>query len=138
VWTYKLRYVRCGKWNCRCGQGGIGHGPYWYGYEHRGGRVRSKYFGKRPTSAGWTGDTGSARADVDPPQSNLWDRYAFFGKMDQRTAFRIFGYRYATETGDLVKRYRALAMQHHPDLGGDTQVMAAINAAYAWLKGWLK
>jgi DnaJ-class molecular chaperone len=28
------------------------------------------------------------------------------------------------------KAYRALAMEHHPDKGGDSEVMAKINRAY--------
>lgn len=31
---------------------------------------------------------------------------------------------------DLKKQYRELAMQHHPDVGGDTETMKAINSEY--------
>jgi hypothetical protein len=138
VWTYKLRYVRCGKWNCRCATDPIGHGPYWYGYQHRGGRVHSKYFGKRPTSAGWAGYDDPARNAPEPPKSAEARRFQYRGKMDNNTAFRIFGYRYSTEVTDLQKRYRLLAIEHHPDHGGDVHIMTAINVAYAYLKGWLR
>lgn len=30
--------------------------------------------------------------------------------------------------------YRSLALEHHPDRGGATQAMQAINAAAAWLR----
>jgi hypothetical protein len=37
---------------------------------------------------------------------------------------------------EVKSRYRDLAKQHHPDLGGDTAIMQAVNAAYeAALKG---
>ena len=41
-------------------------------------------------------------------------------------------YFYACETQDEAKKlYRQLAMQHHPDKGGSTQVMQEINIEYA-------
>lgn len=44
---YRLEYVRCGKERCKtCADGGQGHGPYWYRYSYRGGRVRKTYVGK--------------------------------------------------------------------------------------------
>lgn len=42
---YRLEKVRCGKDNCRCA-GGEPHGPYWYLYARRGGRLTSRYVGK--------------------------------------------------------------------------------------------
>lgn len=38
--------VRCGKATCKCARGAA-HGPYWYGYWSEGGKMRSKYIGKR-------------------------------------------------------------------------------------------
>ena len=43
---YRLEKVRCGKPNCRCAAGQL-HGPYWYLYQRRGGKLASKYVGKR-------------------------------------------------------------------------------------------
>ncbi|MCA1838895.1 MAG: hypothetical protein ABR507_06410 [Actinomycetota bacterium] len=41
--SYRLEPVRCGKPGCtRCP-----HGPYWYAYWREGGRVRSRYIGRR-------------------------------------------------------------------------------------------
>lgn len=41
--TYRLESVDCGKQGCtKCP-----HGPYWYAYWREGGRVRSRYIGKR-------------------------------------------------------------------------------------------
>lgn len=40
--VYQLEKVRCGKPSCRS----CPHGPYWYGYQRKGGRVVSFYVGK--------------------------------------------------------------------------------------------
>jgi hypothetical protein len=41
--TYRQEHVRCGRDGCsRCP-----HGPYWYAYWREGGRLRSRYIGKR-------------------------------------------------------------------------------------------
>ena len=52
--TYRHEKVRCGKPGCKS----CPHGPYWYAYWREGGRVRSRYIGRRlpdedepPTSA---------------------------------------------------------------------------------------
>lgn len=47
---YRLEKVRCGKPNCRCAGGKL-HGPYWYLYRRKGGRLASKYVGKRLPNA---------------------------------------------------------------------------------------
>ena len=42
--VYQLEKISCGKERCRrCPHG---HGPYWYSYQRRDGRVVSKYIGK--------------------------------------------------------------------------------------------
>ncbi len=43
---YQLEKIRCGKPNCKCAKGEL-HGPYWYRYEKKQGRLRSKYIGKQ-------------------------------------------------------------------------------------------
>jgi hypothetical protein len=41
--SYRLEAVSCGKPGCsKCP-----HGPYWYAYWREGGRVRSRYIGRR-------------------------------------------------------------------------------------------
>lgn len=43
--SYRLESVSCGKRGCsRCP-----HGPYWYAYWWEGGKVRSRYIGRRLT-----------------------------------------------------------------------------------------
>ncbi len=46
--TYSQQYRRCGKPDCpRCADGAAGHGRYWFAYWREGGRLRSRYLGKR-------------------------------------------------------------------------------------------
>lgn len=44
--TYRRERVRCGKPSCKCAAGAL-HGPYWYAYSRKNGRLVSKYIGKR-------------------------------------------------------------------------------------------
>lgn len=55
--TYRLEKVRCGKLNCRCAAGKL-HGPYWYLYQRRGGKLTSKYVGKRLPGGGDATEAG--------------------------------------------------------------------------------
>ena len=44
--TLRLERVKCGKDRCKkCAEGG-GHGPYWYLYFRRHGKLTSRYIGK--------------------------------------------------------------------------------------------
>lgn len=46
--SYRLESVKCGKPGCtRCP-----HGPYWYAYWREGGRVKSRYIGRRHPDEG--------------------------------------------------------------------------------------
>lgn len=44
--TYQLEMVSCGKERCKKCAGGPSHGPYWYHYFRRGGKLTSRYVGK--------------------------------------------------------------------------------------------
>ncbi len=46
--TLQREYVRCGKKNCRKCAEGPAHGPYWYHYFYKNGRLTSRYVGKEP------------------------------------------------------------------------------------------
>lgn len=41
--TYRLQSVSCGKRGCAS----CPHGPYWYAYWREGGKVRSRYIGRK-------------------------------------------------------------------------------------------
>lgn len=43
--VHQLEQVRCGKEFCKCVNGDL-HGPYWYGYQRLGGKLKSWYIGK--------------------------------------------------------------------------------------------
>lgn len=125
-WTYQLRFVRCGKSTCRVCAIGFGHGPYWYAYMHRGGKVRSRYVGKNlPTEA--FESAPAPQPDIDP-------RWVFRGRMDGKTALRILGFAAWPDKKELQKRWRQLVYMHHPDGGGDARICAAINVAYGYVR----
>jgi hypothetical protein len=44
--VFQHEKVRCGKHGCKCAEGDL-HGPYWYSYQRDGGKVKSKYVGKK-------------------------------------------------------------------------------------------
>lgn len=125
AWTYRLRYVRCGKRGCTVCKDEPAHGPYWYGYEHRNGRVYSRYVGKLPPDAEFARQEAFNKRDA---------RWEFHGKMSYATALRIMGFRDMPSSANLTKRWRELVGLHHPDRGGDLKVCQAINAAYTYLK----
>ena len=43
---YQQEGVKCGKHGCKCSKGQL-HGPYWYLYQRKGGKLIKKYVGKR-------------------------------------------------------------------------------------------
>ncbi len=47
----------------------------------------------------------------------------------RRSAFAVLGLDETASRHDVSTAYRRLALQHHPDLGGDPEVMSRINAA---------
>lgn len=53
---------------------------------------------------------------------------------EQREAYRTLEVHPATAGDALARRYRALALEHHPDRGGDPGRMGAINRAFAALR----
>jgi hypothetical protein len=44
--TLRREKVRCGKKSCKKCKEGPAHGPYWYLFYYRNGRLTSKYIGK--------------------------------------------------------------------------------------------
>jgi len=44
--TLRLEMVKCGKERCKKCREGPAHGPYWYLYFRKNGRLKSRYIGK--------------------------------------------------------------------------------------------
>src|SRR5918998_1608995 len=44
--TLRLERVKCGKDRCKKCAEGEGHGPYWYLYSRKNGKLTSRYIGK--------------------------------------------------------------------------------------------
>jgi DnaJ-domain-containing protein 1 len=72
-------------------------------------------------------------AEVDALLAAFWRRYHAHGRRDW--ALRELGLEADAPTDIIRKRYRELAMHHHPDRGGDAERFARINAAHAVLVG---
>lgn len=73
------------------------------------------------------------QADVDAMLGNFWRRYLLH---DQRTEYlAVLQLEEGASSDEIRLQYRRLAMQHHPDRGGDTERLQQINEAYAALMG---
>lgn len=71
------------------------------------------------------------REDVEALLTAFWNR--FVGQEELIDAFQTLGLETAADYPTVKRRYRELAMRHHPDRGGDTDTLQAINAAMAVL-----
>jgi hypothetical protein len=124
AWTYRCEYVRCGKSHCS----GCPHGPYWYGYERRDGKLHKKYFGKpdpRPCAQ-------AEEVGYDIPVFYRTTREWCLGVLEVQSC---------DDFAACKRAYNRLCLKHHPDRGGVTRLMARVN--HAWerlndLNGWKK
>jgi DnaJ-domain-containing protein 1 len=72
-------------------------------------------------------------ADVDKMLEAFWRKY--LGSDKRREALAILGLEDPVDDATIKKRYRKLAMEHHPDRGGDTLQLQAIHDAIRVLLG---
>lgn len=73
----------------------------------------------------------TGEAEVEGLLTQFWLRYA---ANDARAeALAVLDLQDPVEHAEIKQRYRQLAMQHHPDRGGDKEQLQAINAAMAVL-----
>ena len=73
----------------------------------------------------------TSERDVDELLASFWLR---FQSVDQRAdALQELGLTDPVDDATIKRAYRQLAMQHHPDRGGDTERLQAINAAVSVL-----
>ncbi len=126
-----MRYerVRCGKSRCRCMRPGVlGHGPYWYEYWREGDRTRKRYWGrKRPSAEDFRSDEARERASG---RQTSYDR----ARMAHAQDLGLLGLAEGFSSAELRRAYRAAALRHHPDRGGDLETMKRVNAAYERLR----
>jgi hypothetical protein len=123
--THRLRFIKCGKPNCRCASG-QGHGPYWYACYHDAKGWHERYIGK--VQENQMHDEPAPPPEMDP-------RWLFDSRrMSFNAALRIMAFATLPSVDALQRRYRSLVFQHHPDKGGNGSICAAINAAYEYLR----
>ncbi len=73
----------------------------------------------------------TGREEVEGLLNDFWTRFA---RADERgEALQTLGLSDPVDWATIKQRHRRLAMQHHPDRGGETASLQAINAALAVL-----
>ena len=70
--------------------------------------------------------------DVAALIDQFWQRFAF--DEERNAALRVLGLEGEASFAEVKSRYRRLVMEHHPDRGGDTEKLQAINRAMEQLK----
>lgn len=133
-WTVRSEYVRCGKAGCRS----CPHGPYWYGYRTRDGKTEKKYFGRSEPKKEESKKEERRRPDPERDRIERWNCI-----FDKRTAngplaAEILGLPWPTGEGEVIAKYRFLALKHHPDRGGDARMFCWINSANEYLMSVFK
>lgn len=75
-----------------------------------------------------------ARAALPPEDTSFSEVKArleqWLAVIDQQDPYRILGVSRTDSAEEIKRRYRELALQRHPDLGGTPEAMSALNAAY--------
>ncbi len=75
-------------------------------------------------------ETGAS--DVEQMIDAFWDRYAAF--VESADCREILGVTEASSATEVEAAYRRLAMQHHPDRGGDPEQFRRIQSAWQQVK----
>lgn len=136
-WTMEARFVRCGKARCKT----CPHGPYWYGYRKAGNRTQTRYFGREYPQMKAAPPPPPPRPG-GPARTKPHPHDAIHSPMTATAALAkdILGLvpDQPLRKPMLDALYRVLVMKHHPDRGGDKDVMCRINSAYAYLVRMLR
>ena len=69
--------------------------------------------------------------DVDEMLGGFWS--SFHNNESRQQALSVLGLSDPVNDDDIKQQYRRLAMQHHPDRGGDDSSLQGINAAMSIL-----
>ncbi|MGH1372929.1 MAG: DNA-J related domain-containing protein [Cellvibrionaceae bacterium] len=80
----------------------------------------------------WDNFARASAESVEDLLDGFWRR--FLSQDDKHAALEALKLEEPVEFSEVKKRYRQLAMEHHPDRGGSAAELATINDAYATLK----
>src|SRR5271165_1952851 len=119
----RVERIRCGKRSCHCMRGSLGHGPYWYEYWREGNRTRKRYWGrKRPSPRDFHQDEQRERV----AGGRTYER----ARMAHSEDMGLLGLAEGFSSIALRRAFKAAVLRHHPDRGGDVEMMKRVNAAY--------
>ncbi len=71
--------------------------------------------------------------DIDNMLDDFWRRY--LSPAERESALRVLGLQDPVDDKTIKLSYRKLAMEHHPDRGGDKERLQSINEAIRFLSG---
>lgn len=80
----------------------------------------------------WNNFSRASTESVESLLDGFWRR--FLSQDEKQAALKTLTLEEPVDLGAIKKRYRQLAMEHHPDRGGCAQELAKINDAYDTLK----
>lgn len=126
-WTYRCEYVCCGRCSTRCA-----HGPYWYRYRRENGRLKKEYCGKTDPRP----EAERKRAAARPAGPPWWEGMCDKKTANERLALRVLGLEEACSRDQVYQAFRRMSLELHPDRGGTTSRMQAVNAAWSFLRAW--
>lgn len=118
---------------------------YWVAYKRVDGKLQKKYLGEsskitltqleeiaRSFAQAPEPEPAKQEQPRTPPRKPT---FTFTNSLP--SALAIFGFPDIPTKAALIKKYRALSKQHHPDIGGLHQDMVAINRAFDYLKRYV-
>ena len=80
----------------------------------------------------WKNLHDTTREDVEAMLDSFWER--FTGLDSRAEALEIMGLDESASAGDIKRRYRELALKHHPDRGGDAEAFKKVASAMKTLQ----
>ena len=125
--AFRFEWIRRGKRSCHCMRGSLGHGPYWYEYWREGNRTRKRYRRrKRPSQRDFQADEQRERA----AGGRTYER----ARMAHSEDMGLLGLSEGFRSIDLRRAFKAAVLRHHPDRGGDVEMMKRVRSATsAWV-----
>lgn len=80
----------------------------------------------------WKNLHDTTREDVEAMLDSFWEK--FTGLDSRAEALEIMGLDENASAGDIKRRYRELALEHHPDRGGDAEAFKKVASAMKTLQ----